>query len=423
MENKFYYKIAEKKKIKELFLLCFLVYFTTYLGRLNYTAALSEIIVDGSLTKEQAGLIGTVFFFAYGVGQFISGFLGDKLSPKWMVFSGMAFSGSLNLLMFGSSKPEIMALLWGANGFVQAFIWSPMIRMLYEYLHTKERIRYCTLLNSSVPLGTMAAYGMTAGIIFFFHWKWVFESAGFILIAVSFIWLIGITKLETHTHQYGEKEPVPVFAPDINIKKKGVCPILCSSGLVFILIVLVIQGALKDGVTTWVPTYMNETYQLGSILSILGTMIIPVFNLLGVYLAGAVNEKLFHNELVTSGIFFLFCGVSLVMLWMCSGTSVIISFVLLIISTTSMMAVNTMLIAILPSYFGVMGKAASVSGVLNSSVYMGGACSTYGIGAISNLFGWKTTIMGWTIMAAIACALCILFARKWSTYRKKQLNV
>lgn len=57
---------------------------------------------------------------------------------------------------------------------------------------------------------------------------------------------------------------------------------MIQSGFLLLMIALFVQGALKDGVTTWVPTYISETYGLSSIVAIMGTMVIPVFNLLGV---------------------------------------------------------------------------------------------------------------------------------------------
>ena len=48
---------------------------------------------------------------------------------------------------------------------------------------------------------------------------------------------------------------------------------------------------------------------------------------------------------------------------------------MLALSTTTMMTVNTLITAVLPSCFGRVGKASSMSGLLNSAVYSGGAVS------------------------------------------------
>lgn len=425
MEKKSFYKITAPSKIMLLFGLCWIVYFCTYLGRLNYSASLTEIIGTEGFSKGEAGLIGTGFFFAYGIGQLISGFLGDHLSPKWMIFGGMVISGFVNLGMSVLNNAYVMTIVWCANGLAQAFIWSPMIRLLYEYLKTDTRLKACLYLNSTVPIGTMAAYGITAVIISKGTWRNVFLMAAAVLILIGCVWLFGMTVVEQYAKKHGEiEEQVLLRQEEKKEKQEGFAwkTVLISSGLLFLMGALIAQGALKDGVTTWIPTYINETYEVGSITAILSTMVIPIFNLVGVYLASVVNQKWGKGEIKTAGIFFVVCAGSLSILWGSSGKSLIISLLMLAFSTTAMMAVNTMLIAVLPSRFGVIGKASSISGILNSSVYIGGAISTYGIGALSNAWGWSKTIFLWLICAVIAAIICFAVFKSFDKYRKENLS-
>lgn len=404
-------------------MLCWIVYFSTYIGRLNYSASLSEIILSEGFTKSQAGMIGTGFFLAYGGGQFVSGFLGDRLAPKKMVFTGLFVSSLCNLMMAVSKSSLMMTAVWCVNGLFQAFIWSPMIRLMFEYYQTETRMRACVSLNSSVPIGTMAAYGITAAVIWLADWRMMFLLAGVVLFAIAVVWLLGMGRVEKHARDHGELEQLHVpaankgSASDFQWKS-----LFIEAGFLLLMLALFVQGALKDGVTTWVPTYISETYGMSGILAITSTMIIPVFNLAGVYLASFANQNWFQNEIRTAGAFFGVCAVSLLVLWGTSGKSMVVSFLMLAVATTAMMAVNTMLIAVLPSYFGVKGKASSVSGVLNSSVYAGGAASTYGIGALSMILGWNATILVWFFMAVISMALCMAVIRRWVKYRRTLLD-
>lgn len=54
---------VRKKMQSMLFWLCWAAYFSTYLGRLNYSASLTEIIRVEGYDKGAAGFIGTAFFF------------------------------------------------------------------------------------------------------------------------------------------------------------------------------------------------------------------------------------------------------------------------------------------------------------------------------------------------------------------------
>lgn len=407
---------------KLLFWLCWIAYFSTYIGRLNYSASLTGIILSEGFSKGQAGMIGTAFFFAYGAGQFVSGFLGDRLAPKKMVFTGLMVSGLCNLAMAGAKGSGLMTAVWCVNGLFQAFIWSPMIRLMYEYYKTETRMKACVSLNSSVPLGTMAAYGLTALVIWLSGWRTMFVLAGAALIGTSLFWITGMKRVERYAAESGKMAEMPSGetggSANAAVNWKS---LLIQSGFLFLMMALFVQGALKDGVTTWVPTYISETYGLSAILAITSTMVIPVFNLLGVYLASFANFHWFRNEVRTAGAFFVVSAAAILVLRLASGRSMAVSFLMLALATTAMMAVNTMLIAVLPSYFGVIGRASSVSGLLNSSVYAGGAVSTYGIGALSVALGWNATIVIWFLMAAVSAVICFLTVRKWIAYRKEVL--
>ena len=407
---------------KLLFWLCWIAYFSTYIGRLNYSASLTGIILSEGFSKGQAGMIGTAFFFAYGAGQFVSGFVGDRLAPKKMVFTGLMVSGLCNLAMAGAKSSGLMTAVWCVNGLFQAFIWSPMIRLMYEYYKTETRMKACVSLNSSVPLGTMAVYGLTALVIWLSGWRTMFVLAGAALIGTSLFWITGMKRVERYAAESGKMAEIPSGETGGSAKAAvNWKSLLIQSGFLFLMMALFVQGALKDGVTTWVPTYISETYGLSAILAITSTMVIPVFNLLGVYLASFANLHWFRNEVRTAGAFFVVSAAAILVLRLASGRSMAVSFLMLALATTAMMAVNTMLIAVLPSYFGVIGRASSVSGLLNSSVYAGGAVSTYGIGALSVALGWNATIVIWFLMAAVSAVICFLTVRKWIAYRKEVL--
>ena len=125
------------------------------------------------------------------------------------------------------------------------------------------------------------------------------------------------------------------------------------------------------------------------------------------------------DEVKASGVFFAVCTAALTVLWGISGTGMPVSFGMLALSTTAMMAVNTLLIVALPSWYEAVGRTSSVSGLLNSAVYAGGALSTYGIGWLAEKAGWKSTILVWACMAAASVILCGMAAGRWRACRQK----
>ena len=103
-------------------------------------------------------------------------------------------------------------------------------------------------------------------------------------------------------------------------------------------------------------------------------------------------------------------------IWLFSGNSPIVSLLFGTIITSAMYGANLMLITTIPAHFSKYGKASTLTGALNAFTYMGTALSTYGIGAISETFGWNAALFGWMFAAFGGLALCILALRGWSRF-------
>ena len=87
------------------------------------------------------------------------------------------------------------------------------------------------------------------------------------------------------------------------------------------------------------------------------------------------------------------------------------------VASTCMVGSNIMLINLMPIHFGAIGRASSVTGVLNCSAYIGSALSSYGIGKVADLFGWSAAIDVWLGFSVFALVTALLGARRWGKYR------
>lgn len=98
---------------------------------------MAEMIASGILKKESAGMIGTSLFFTYGVGQLVSGYLGDKIRPEKLIACGLFVTALCNVLMPFTAEVALLCVIWGINGFAQALLWPPMVKLMSEYLSEK----------------------------------------------------------------------------------------------------------------------------------------------------------------------------------------------------------------------------------------------------------------------------------------------
>ena len=108
-----------------------------------------------------------------------------------------------------------------------------------------------------------------------------------------------------------------------------------------------------------------------------------------------------------AGVFFAAGVVCAFCLYAVTGSNAGISVWFSALLTGSMHGVNMMLISILPPYFRRYGLTGTASGMLNACTYVGSALSTYGIAAISEVIGWKITVLLWALIALLGMLLCL----------------
>lgn len=418
-------KIDSPAYVKKLFCLCWLVYCTSYIGRLNYSAAMTVMINENVLDSGQAGFISMLYFFAYGIGQLVNGFLGDRLSPKRMILIGIGMSAAANVFMGLSDDFVIMAIIWGINGYFQAMIWAPIIRIFAEMLTEADKINCSVNISSSGVVGTLLSYIMSALLIAHFHWKSVFFVASFLLFLVAVVFWFGFQSVLTFSNKNIERKRNIIEEDREGITEKPKLrtdfrTLLFCSEILFILIPIIIHGVLKDGVTAWVPTYISSNFGLTPSFSILLTTVLPIINLTGAYAGWAIYRKMGENIALSNMVFFICSAVSLILLMAFGRVSVILTVILLAVITSSMMAVNTLTISVYPLKFEKDGRVSSVSGFLNAMAYIGTAISTFAVGLIVKYRGWLDTIFTWLAITVIAFVICLLAVKKIREGERKE---
>lgn len=410
-------KIDSPAYAKKLFFLCWLVYCTSYLGRLNYSAAMTVMMKENVLDSSQAGFISMLYFFAYGIGQMVNGFLGDRINPKRMILIGIGMSAAANACMGLSGSFVVMAVIWGINGYFQAMIWAPIIRIFAEMLNESDKINCSVNISSSGVVGTLLSYLLSAVLIGQFHWKSVFFVASILLFLVAVVFWFGFQSVLTYSNKNLEVKSNEIRVEKEQVKKQDgkrtdFKTILFCSEILFILIPIIIHGVLKDGVTAWVPTYISSSFGLAPSFSVLVTTVLPIVNLAGAYAGWAIYRRMKKNIAKSNMVFFIGSVVSLILLLAFGRVSVILTVVLLAVITSSMMAVNTLSISVYPLKFEKDGRVSSVSGFLNAMAYIGTAISTFVIGLIVKYRGWQDTIYTWLAITVIASAICLLAVKK-----------
>lgn len=383
-----------------------LVYFTSYITRINYGAVIAEVILDLGITKGEAGLAVTGCFIFYGLGQPIVGWLGDRIAPKHLITIGLLGTAICNGFASMQKLPSVIAVIWCFNGFFQSMIWPPLVRIMAETMSGDSYRKTCVNVITAANAGTVLVYLAAPMLIRIGTWRLILILPSAIAVLTALIWLLFVKAGQT-------SKMTPKTDPKSGSMSIG--RLSAMSGIPFILCAILLQGFLKDGITTWMPSYINESFSLGTGISILTTTVLPVFAIICVRISAKVYDRCRKNELIASILFFGIASVSCILLYL-NDHQIVISVVLMAIICGCSHAVNQMLISNMPVRYTPYGRVSTISGVFNAFTYVGSSLSAYGFAALADRYGWKPLILVWAFCSVGGTVMCVMNLKKWTGF-------
>ena len=361
-----------------------------------------------AIDKATAGLVGTCFFIAYGAGQVVNGLLCKKYNMRFVVFGSLLISACCNAVMAFCNEFAVLKYVWFINGATLSVLWPTLVRLLSETLSDDYCPRAVVVMGTSVAVGTFITYGISAafnaGIGSSVSYKYAFLTAIICLPVLALVWnfaypkLVGKGKAEKEENTI---EPQTIKAP---IEKKKIGSSLMIS-LVILAFFAVVTNLVKDGLTTWIPKILEDTYEMPSYLSILLTLFLPMLALFGTAVAVRLNKNI-PDTVDLCAIAFAFIGILMGAVMLFANLSAAVMILCLSLVSLSTSAINNAVTSMFPLYHKAEINSGMAAGVLNGFCYIGSALSDYGLGLIADLSGWNAVF----IVLCVASEVCVLIA-------------
>lgn len=406
-----------RAEARRLTLLCAAVYFCSYLTRLDYGAVMVEMVRAEGFSRVDASAALTGLFITYGFGQLISGYLGDRVRPQLLIFFGLIACGLMNLLIPFCPSPAWMTVVWSVNGLAQAMMWPPLVRIMSQHM-TESEYKVATVhVSWGSSLGTIVIYLMIPLLLKVSSWRGVFYCAAAVGMGMAAFWMARYGRVERTLPL--QEQAAPADEPGDAGKSGGGLRALMPL-LAIMMGVIICQGTLRDGITTWMPTYLADTYHMESGKSILTGVLLPLFGMVCYQIVLWMNRKLVENELQCAAIIFGVGLVSLLALRLLHAHSFALSVLILAFAVASMHGVNLIMTCMTPKYLAGSGKISMISGLLNACTYIGSALSMYGVALIADRFGWTVTESLWCAVALLGTLCAAACVPKWGKLRKGQ---
>ena len=138
------------------------------------------------------GFITSVFPLFYGCSKFVSGVVGDMLSPSVMLGTGLLLTGLVNVAFGASSTLPLFCVLWALNGILQGWGAPACAKILTAWFATKERGTYWGMWNIAHNLGGFSAPILAGTAARALGWQWGLWAPGAIGCAVGVLILLSL---------------------------------------------------------------------------------------------------------------------------------------------------------------------------------------------------------------------------------------
>ena len=397
-----------KKKQITLIIICALAYTFSYLGRFSYNANINLFISEYNITKADAGLVTSLFFFSYGIGQIINAFICKYYNKRFIIFSVLLISSVINLLVFVGLPFSFIKYLWFINGLCLSILWPTLILTLSENLDKSLLKPSILVMSITVPIGTLIIYGFSALFVSFNAYKTTFLFSTIMLLIVAFIWVILYKRSSRSEKLDTETFKEELSSEDDKPYKSTLKYIVLL--LVTLSIFAILDNLLKDGIQTWVPTILKESYGVEDSISILLTLVLPLFSIFGATIAILLNKKIKDYAYLILTFFAFICGLIFIVTKIFNLPNYILLLVCFVLIELFLHATNNVITSMAPLLLRRRINSGFTAGFLNGMCYVGSVISSFGIGALADRIGnWEKVFMILFLISLISLVTGIVY--------------
>jgi|GEM_PF-1491204 len=370
-----------------------------YLGRVNFSVVLPALAIFLGVTRAEVGTLGTVFFWIYGIGHFVSGEIGSHVSPFKLVSFGLLVIAMANLAFAFQKSLIAMLILWGINGMAQSTGWAPMFRIIAERLESSQLKRVSTIMPFSYVIGTVITWSLIGVVAVDGNWQIAFWLPGLLTLGVlAFWWTSRIDSPSRPTTRFR--------LSDITSEIRTIW---------FSLIAAALAGFVFNGTIIWLPTYILDTGLVAEAWIGFVAALLQVFAIVGLMIARYWVIRT-NQVFVTASSLLVIASFALIFL-------VFVGDVLaLLIITIALIALNGafgLVVSSIPLLLSPEGRASSVTGTINMMSNFFGGMAGFTIGGIVEANGWQPVFGLWAILLCASAGL-IWWKRQEET--KQQRN-
>ncbi|WP_250479598.1 MULTISPECIES: MFS transporter [unclassified Caballeronia] len=275
-----------------LIMLC-IMYFITYLDRVNVSTAAAGFGKEFGLSNVQIGLVFSAFAYPYLVFQIIGGWVSDRFgAKKTLLVCGALWAVATLLTGLAGGLVSLLAarlLLGLGEGATFPAATSAMSRWV-----AKERRGFAQgITHAAARIGNAVAPGAIVLVMATYGWRESFFICGAISIVWVIVWALVFTE-QPKDHPRITAEELEVLPPP-KPKAAGVPWLPLFKRMMPVTIVYFCYGWTLWLFLSWIPQYFLHSYHLDLKKSAIFASAVFFAGVVGDTLGGVVTDKLYER--------------------------------------------------------------------------------------------------------------------------------
>ena len=389
---------ANAQKAVKIGSLCSVSYFAVYIAR-NILGAVTPQMVEAGFSEAYIGRMSSLFFVAYAVGQLINGAIGDKITAKYMICTGLLGAGVMNFLFAHASTTPLMAMVvYGLTGYFLSMIYGPMTKVVSENTEPIHATR-CSLGYTFASFFGSPGAGLLAATLV---WQSVFVVSGGVLTLMAVTGFVFFTAFERQGNvKYGQYKA----------EKKGTgnVKVLIKHRIVKFSCISILTGVVRTSVVFWLPTYIAQHlgFSAKTAVSIYtgATLVISMTSFVAVF----IYERLHRNMDKTILLMFSNAAVFFTLTYLVKMPAV--NMICIVLAIMSSNGAATMLWSRYCPSLRDTGMVSSATGFLDFLSYMAAATANLIFANAATTIGWGLLILVWVGLMLVGVAIALPYEK------------
>ncbi|MED4225577.1 MFS transporter [Neobacillus cucumis] len=363
------------KKIYLLIGVLFVAQILNFIDKSAINFAIIPISKDLKLSSETAGLVLSSFFLAYGIMQFVGGYLADKFGIK-KVLPGAVILWSIATCLTGLSRSAFSLissrLLVGVGE--GAYPASCSVAIVDNF-QRKARARAKSVISAGASVGFAVGSIICTLLITSIGWKWMFLFLGFLGLAIAVL-------LWSTIQEHDKKEEAKLQKKS---KDKSIVKASLKNPLVWKLMVAAcFTNMVFWGLQSWLPSYWINVKHMDMVSMGMYSSVPYILGFFSFLLSGWLLDKFLAGR---EKFIFVICGfLSALFIYLMFNTqSIPLAFAYLSLSNVFLNALN-ITVFVVPMKYISENSVGTATGIINTGGQIGSTITPTVIGYLISAF-------------------------------------